>query len=124
MKKINRKTPFLMMLVLSLVASQLFVKAFGINLTPSLGTIIHSWGRVANVLGVAYQPSFLAELDALGKHLFCNETQLIVDGEKSKGELACNKGDEFDFELPPTIDIKEPDYGDEPVNVSCWKSQK
>jgi hypothetical protein len=111
-----------MMLVLSLVTSQLFMNTFGISLTPSLGTIVHSWGKVASVLGFAYQPSFLAELDALSNHMLCNEKPIIIDGEKSNGQLACNKGNEFDFELPPTIEIREPDYGIEPAKVSCLKS--
>jgi hypothetical protein len=122
MKKINRKTPFLMMLVLSLVASQLFVRAFGINLTPSLGTLVHSWGRVASVVGLVYQPSFLAELDALSTHLLCNDKPITVDSQQSNGELACNKGNEFDFELPPAIEIKEPDYGEEPIKTCGLKS--
>ncbi|MBI3653432.1 MAG: hypothetical protein HY231_20570 [Acidobacteria bacterium] len=122
MKKLSRKTPFLMLLVLSLIASQLFLKAFGINLTPSLGTLAHSWSRVASAVGFVYQPGFAAELDALSHHLFCDEKGQPVDREEFCGEMACYKGNDFDFEMPPAIEITEPDYGVEPEKPGCWKS--
>jgi hypothetical protein len=113
MKKINKSTPFLMILVLSLITSQLFLRAFGVNVTPSLGTMMKSWGKVASTVGFVYQPGFVAELDVLSNHFFCTEGKAPVEGEKPCGELACNRSDEFEFEPPPFIESKVPTWNEE-----------
>lgn len=104
MKKHNKTTPFLMILVLSMVATQLSLQAVGINITPSIGTMVHSWGKMASLIGGVYQPGFAAELDTLSNHLLCNEGKTPAETEKPCGDLACNKMKDFEFELPPTID--------------------
>src|SRR5215212_1592523 len=108
MKKHNRTAPFLMILVLSVVATQLSLKAVGVKITPSVGTMVHSWGKMASMIGGVYQPGFVAELDTLSNHLLCTEGKAPAETEKSCGELACNKATDFEFELPPLIDINDP----------------
>src|SRR5205085_1654876 len=108
MKKNNKATPFLMILVLSIVATQLSLKAVGINITPSIGTVVQSWGKMATLIGGIYQPGFVAELGTLSNHLLCDEGKNPADTEKACGELACNRVNDFDFELPPPIDVNDP----------------
>jgi hypothetical protein len=115
MKKHNKTAPFLMILVLSMVAMQFSLKAVGINITPSMGTVVHSWGKMASMIGGVYQPGFVAELDTLSNHLLCNE-KAPADAETPCGELACNKVKDFEFELPPQIDLNDPSVTiEEPV---------
>lgn len=108
MKKHTKTAPFLMILVLSMVATQLSLKAVGINITPSIGTMVHSWGKMASMIGGVYQPGFVAELDTLSTHLLCNDGKAPADAEKPCGELACNNLKDFEFELPPPIDLNDP----------------
>ena len=123
MRKNIKSTPLLMSLVLSIIATQLSLNAFGINIAPSLTTIIHSWGKVASMIGGVYQPDFVAELDALSNHFLCSDGKVLVDTEKPSGELACQKGNEFDFELPPPIDVNDPSVIiKEPVIEYCPKA--
>jgi hypothetical protein len=123
MKKYNKSTPFLMLLVLSLVATQLSLKALGFNVTPSIGTVVQSWGKMASILGGVYQPGFVAELDTLSNHLLCDEDKTAIEKESSRGELACNKMRDFEFELPPTIDVNDPTVTiEEPLQIPTPKS--
>lgn len=108
MKKNNKTTPFLMILVLSIVATQLSLKAVGINITPSIGTVVQSWGKMAALIGGIYQPGFVAELDTLSNHILCDEDKAAAEAEKPCGEIACNRVKDFDFELPPPIDVNDP----------------
>ena len=118
MRKNNKSTPFLMILVLSIVATQLSLKAFGVNITPNIGTIFHSWGKVASVIGCVYHPGLATQLDVLSNHFFYTDGKVPVEAEKSCGELACNKVNDFEFELPPTIDVNDPSVTiEEPVRV-------
>jgi hypothetical protein len=118
MKKNNKSAPFLMILVLSIIATQLFLKAFGVDITPSIGTIFHSWGKVASVIGCVYHPGLATQLDVLSNNLLHTDGKAPVDAEKSSGELACNKGNDFEFEPPPTIDINDPSVTiEEPVKL-------
>src|SRR5688500_12613481 len=103
MKKNNKSTPFLMILVLSIIATQLSLKTFGVNVTPSLGTIIQSWGKVAGVIGSIYHPGLVAQLDTLSIHFLNTDGKVPLETEKPCGELACNPGNDFEFELPPPI---------------------
>jgi hypothetical protein len=116
MKKNNKSTPFLMILVLSIIATQLSLKSFGVNVTPSLGTIIQSWGKVAGVIGHIYHPGLVAQLDTLSIHFLNSDGKAPLETEKPCGELACNPGKDFDFELPPPIDVNDPSVTiDEPA---------
>jgi hypothetical protein len=118
MRKNNKSTPFLMILVLSIIATQLFLKAFGVNITPSIGTIFHSWGKVASVIGCVYHPGLATQLDVLSNHLLHTDGKDMVETEKSRGELACNKDNDFEFEPPPAIDVNDPSVTiEEPVKV-------
>src|SRR5205085_10200562 len=122
MKKNNKATPFLMILVLSIVATQLSLKAVGINITPSIGTVVHSWGKMVSLIGGVYQPGFVAELGTLSNHLLCDEGKAPAETESSCGELACNKAKDFEFELPPPIDINDPSVTiEEPIQEPCPK---
>jgi hypothetical protein len=123
MKKNNKTTPFLMILVLSIVATQLSLRAMGINITPSMGTVVHSWGKVAGLIGGVYQPGFITELGTLSNHLLCNEGKVLVETENSCSELACNKVKDFEFELPPPIDVNDPSVTiEEPVQEPSVKT--
>jgi hypothetical protein len=123
MKKNNKATPFLMILVLSIVATQLSLKAVGINITPSIGTVVHSWGKMVSLIGGVYQPGFVAELGTLSNHLLCDEGKAPAETESSCGELACNKAKDFEFELPPPIDVNDPSVTiEEPVQEPGLKA--
>ncbi len=108
MSKNTKSTPFLMILVLSIIATQLFLNAFGINMTPRIGTIFQSWGKVASVIGCMYHPSLVAELNTLSTHFLYSDGKVPSETEKNRGELACNRGREFEFEAPPPIDVNDP----------------
>lgn len=120
MNKKNKSAPFLMILVLSIIATQLSLKAFGVNLTPSLGTIIASWGKVAGVIGCVYQPGLLAELDALSDHFLHTDSKVAQGTENLCGELACNQSTDFELEPPPPIEANDPSVTiEEPVQEFC-----
>lgn len=123
MNKKNKSTPFLMILVLSIIATQLSLKALGVNLTPGFDTLIHSWGKVAGVIGYVYHPGLVAELDTLSNHFLCTEGKVPPETEKSCGELACNRGSDFEFAPPPPIDVNDPSVIiEEPVQEFCVKA--
>jgi hypothetical protein len=123
MKKNNKATPFLMILVLSIVATQLSLKAVGINITPSIGTVVQSWGKMASLIGGVYQTGFITELGTLSNHLLCNDGKVPAEAEKSCSELACNKVKDFEFELPPPIDVNDPSVTiEEPVQEPSLKA--
>ncbi len=84
---VNKKTPILMVLVLTSAVIPLSLQLAGFNL--SVGKVLSVWVRVTGTIGCFYNPTLMSDLSILGNQLFCNEPQNQVDNDDCKGQIAC-----------------------------------
>jgi hypothetical protein len=84
---VNKKTPILMVLVLTSAVIPLSLQVAGFNL--SVGKVISVWARVTGTVGCFYNPTLMTDLSILGNQLFCSEPQNQVEKDSCKGQIAC-----------------------------------
>ncbi len=84
---VNKKTPILMVLVLTSAVIPLSLQLAGFNL--SVGKVIRAWARVTGTVGCFYNPTLMSDLSLLGNQLFCQESQNQVEKDSCKGQIAC-----------------------------------
>lgn len=84
---VNKKTPILMVLVLTSAVIPLSLQMAGFNL--SVGKVLSTWVRVTGTIGCFYNPTLMSELSILGNQIFCNDPQTQVENDNGKGQIAC-----------------------------------
>jgi hypothetical protein len=84
---VNKKTPILMVLVLTSAVIPLSLQLAGFNL--SVGKVISAWVRVTGTIGCFYNPTLMSDLSTIGNQLFCDEPKNQVEGDNCKEQIAC-----------------------------------
>jgi hypothetical protein len=84
---INKKTPVLMVLVLTSAVIPLSLKLAGFNL--SVGKVISAWARVTGTVGCFYNPTLMSDLNMLATQLFCDKTGVQIVNDGCNEQIAC-----------------------------------
>ncbi|MEW6128416.1 MAG: hypothetical protein AB1757_15360 [Acidobacteriota bacterium] len=85
---LKKKTPVLMILMLSCVALPISLRLAGYNL--GVGTVVSSWMRITGTIGCFYNPALMSNLSLIGEQLFSPAIDRQMNENNCRPQIACN----------------------------------